>query len=139
VAAVEEERKVLAVASRWPFILLVEEEPLDTDNAYLRLKEYIVWFFSSVGDELTGTAAADLDSEIAHHNRNVLADIAVALNVDTRRGGYAEHTEILPGTHDVFAFEVAGEAAMLFGTWCRVRVIADVDLYDQFDNRGAYG
>ena len=137
VAAVEEARKILEPDGRFPYILLLEEEPIkDDENLYIRFLEYTIWFFSAQNDEVSGTASTDLNSEIAYYNRNAIADITRALNVgDTGiyRDDNAEITEILPGTHSIYMDE--GSGVIWFGTWCKVLVTTSIDATDPYQNR----
>jgi hypothetical protein len=130
IGAVEIERKQIQINDRYDFLLLLEETP-DTDVLYLREKKYLLWFFSDQNDEIVGDVTADNNSEIAYYNRNIIADVSMALNVDITRGGFAQNTEIIPGTHDLYV----SDECILFGTWCRIKCVTDINMADQFKNR----
>jgi hypothetical protein len=139
---VEESRKLLEINDRWPFILLLENEPIkDDEGLVIRELSYIVWFLSKQDDRVIAdpaNAALDSDTEIAHYNRNAIADITKALNIDIYRGlvngtlnARAEITEIIPGTHDLYV----DHTVILFGTWCVVRVITNIDATNPYQLR----
>ena len=128
---VEEERNYFEMNNRWNFLLICHEEPVEVSHLYIRELTYTIWFFSNHDDELTGNAAADLNSEIAYYNRNILADVAKCLNTDIYLGGLAQNIEVFPGTNGEY---VKNDAA-LFGTYCDVRVVTDIDVHDQYAMR----
>ena len=133
VGAVEIERKQMQINDRYDFLLLLEEDP-DTDVMYLREKNYILWFFCDQNDEIDGDVSHpqyDYDTEISYYNRNIIADVAVCLNVDITRGGFAQNTEVIPGTNDLYV----ADDCVLFGTWCRIKCVTDINMADQFHNR----
>lgn len=130
IAIVEQARKQLEINNRWPYILLLENEPdVDAaDNLVIRKLQFPCWFFSAQNDELSGTPAEDLNSEIAYYNRNAIADITKVLcATDTAiyRGGNAELTEVIPGTHESYLDNESG--LIMFGTWCLIEVTTNID------------
>jgi len=141
-AAVEESRKMFEIGDRWPFILVLENEPQrDDEGLVIRELEYMVWFFSKQDDRVIGDpsdASKDVNTEIAYYNRNAIADITKALNVDVYRGyvdgtanARAEHTEVIPGTHDLYI----DDTGVLFGTWVAVRVVTNIDATNPYQLR----
>ena len=137
VAAVEQQRKLLEVNNRWPFILLLENESTkdEVDNMVIRTIEYPTWFFTAQDDRLRGdpsNAAADVDTEIAYKNRNAIADITKALCSDDSeiyRDGNAELTEVVPGTHDYYE----DDNLTLFGTWCMIVVTTRINARNPYE------
>jgi len=134
IAAVEQQRKILEINHRFDFILLLENEAVkdDMDNMVIRRLEYPTWFFSKQNDRLTGTAATDLDSEIAYYNRNAIQDITKALcsnDSEIYRGGNAELTEVIPGTHDLYE----DGNLVLFGTWCMIVVTTSINARNPYE------
>lgn len=142
VAMVEESRKLLDISDRWPYILLLENEPeKDDEGLVIRELSYVVWFFSKQDDRVISDpadASKDVDTEIAYYNRNAIPDITKALNADIYRGyvdgtanARAEITEVLPGTHDLYV----DETMVMFGTWCAVRVVTNIDATNPYQLR----
>jgi hypothetical protein len=132
VGAVEEERKDLKINDRYEYILMIEDDPTfenPDEQDYIRFLDYRLWFFSSQNDDVTGDAATDNNSEIAHYNRNAIADMTVALHVDPTRGDLAQNTDVIPGSHAMH------EDYGLFGTYCDVRVTTDIDATNPYEKR----
>jgi hypothetical protein len=126
VGAVEECRKYLQVNGRWDFILLLEEEPEINEALEVVQLKYDIWFFPAYNDEIIGNPALtedEIDKEIAFHTRNVHADIAKALTVDTHRNKLADNTEIVPQENGMY---IDGDL-ILFGAHCAVIVDTSID------------
>ena len=101
---------------------------------FIRFLNYRLWFFNAQNDETTGDPTIDDDTEMAYQNRNAIADMTKALHETTygdgpERGGNAEYTDVIPGTH-VLHLDYG-----LFGTYCDVRVTTDIDATDPYQNR----
>jgi hypothetical protein len=140
VAIVEEQRKLLEINDRWPFVLILENEPItDRENLLIAGLVYTVWFFHSADDRCVGVVATDLNSEGAYLARNAMADIMKVLAVDTTRGivtgtvadRRAELTRVIPGYPDMY---LDGDQ-MLFGVFVTVEVTCNIDMTDPFQLR----
>jgi hypothetical protein len=121
VAIVEQERSFLNINNRFPYVLLLENEPSPNEE-YDQFRDdefsYLIWYLDDADDAVTGTALSDVNTEFTYKNRNVPADIAKALKLDPTRGGYAQNTQITGWNHGFF---IDGEI-MAPGTWVHVKV-----------------
>jgi hypothetical protein len=125
VAAVEEERKLLDINDRYDYILLIEDAP-DIADDYMRVKNYVLWFFSAVNDEY-GTG----NSEVAYHYRNVYADIALCVHAHPTLWGTVEYAEAMPGAVAIFADSDVSYVAYK----CKIQCITNIDIIDHYDRR----
>ena len=128
--AIEESRQMVQVNNRWPLLLILENDPINQENLFVRELEYIIWTLINYDDTLTGTAA-DANTESAYMVRNVNADIAKCLAQDETLEGLAEHLEVRPGNPEIYE----DESLTLFGTWCRVIVTTDIDQLNPYGMR----
>jgi len=128
VSAVEEERRFLQINGRFPFILILEDEPTAGNYQNIERLEYDLWWFPSWCDRVEGVATADADTEMANYLRNVMADMAKAIDQDFNMGGLAEKCELMHGTYDLYT----SANAILIGIWSKLLVSTKIDITNPY-------